>query len=34
MTYHTYLEDQGFIVSITATGPRRFGELIVAGLAR
>jgi hypothetical protein len=33
MTYHTYLEDQGFIVSITATGPRRFGELIVAGLA-
>lgn len=33
-TYHTYLEDQGFIVSITATGPRRFGELILAGLAK
>lgn len=32
-TYHTYLEDQGFIVSITATGERRFGELILAGLA-
>jgi hypothetical protein len=33
MTYHTYLEDQGFLVSITATGERRFGELILAGLA-
>jgi len=32
-TYHTYLLDQGFIVSITATGGRRFGELIMAGLA-
>ena len=32
-TYHTYLEEQGFIVSITATGERRFGELILAGLA-
>lgn len=32
-TYHTFLEDQGFIVSITATGERRFGELILAGLA-
>lgn len=32
-TYHVYLEDQGFIVSITATGERRFGELILAGLA-
>jgi hypothetical protein len=32
-TYHTYLEDQGFIVSVTATGARRFGELILAGLA-
>jgi hypothetical protein len=32
-TYHTYLEDQGFIVSITATGARGFGELILAGLA-
>ena len=31
-TYHTYLVDQGFIVSITATGERRFGELIMAGL--
>ena len=33
-TYHTYLEDQGFLVSITATGERRFGELILAGLTR
>jgi hypothetical protein len=32
-TYHTYLEEQGFIVSITATGERRFGEQILAGLA-
>lgn len=32
-TYHTYLIDQGFIVSITGTGERRFGELIMAGLA-
>lgn len=32
-TYHTYLEEQGFLVSITATGERRFGELILAGLA-
>jgi hypothetical protein len=32
-TYHTYLMDQGFLVSITATGQRRFGELILAGLA-
>lgn len=32
-TYHTYLVDQGFIVSITATGEGRFGELILAGLA-
>ena len=31
--YHTYLEDQGFIVSVTATGGRRLGELIIAGLA-
>jgi hypothetical protein len=33
MTYHTYLEDQGFIVSVTASGERRFGELIMANLA-
>jgi hypothetical protein len=32
-TYHTYLEDQGFLVSITATGERGFGELILAGVA-
>lgn len=32
-TYHTYLEDQGFLVSITATGERRFGELIIGSLA-
>ena len=31
--YHTYLEDQGFIVSITSTGPRAFGDAIMAGLA-
>ena len=33
-TYHTYLEDQGFIVSVSATGERRLGEQILAGLAR
>jgi hypothetical protein len=32
-TYHTWLEDQGFIVSVTATGERRLGEQILAGLA-
>lgn len=32
-TYHTYLVDQGFLVSVTAIGARRFGELIIAGLA-
>ena len=30
LTYHTYLEEQGFIVSITASGERRFGERILA----
>jgi hypothetical protein len=30
LTYNTYLIDQGFLVSITATGERRFGELILA----
>jgi hypothetical protein len=33
-TYHTYLEDQGFIVSVSATGERRLGEQILAGIAR
>jgi hypothetical protein len=32
-TYHTYLPDQGFIVSVTATGEHLFGERIMAGLA-
>ncbi len=32
-TYHTYLVDQGFIVSVTATGDRGLGEQIIAGLA-
>ena len=32
-TYHTYLEDQGFLISVTATGERRLGEQIIAGLA-
>lgn len=32
-TFHTYLVDQGFIVSITGTGERRLGERIMAGLA-
>jgi hypothetical protein len=32
-TYHTYLVDQGFIVSVTATGEHLFGERIMAGLA-
>lgn len=31
--YHVYLVDQGFLVSVTATGERRLGELIIAGLA-
>jgi hypothetical protein len=31
--YHTFLEDQGFIVSVTSTGPGAFGEQIMAGLA-
>lgn len=33
MTYHTFLVDQGFMVSITATGERHFGELILAAIA-
>jgi hypothetical protein len=33
MTYHTFLIDQGFLVSITATGERRFGELILDAVA-
>jgi hypothetical protein len=33
-TYHVHLADPTLIVSITAAGPRRFGELVVAGLAR
>lgn len=32
-TYHTYLVDQGFIVSVTATGDGLFGERIMASLA-
>jgi hypothetical protein len=31
-TYHVYLEGRDTIVSVTGLGPRRFGELIVAGL--
>jgi hypothetical protein len=31
--YHTWLEDQGFIVSVTATGERGLGEQVIAGLA-
>jgi hypothetical protein len=34
MTYHTFLEDQVFFVSVTASGQRHLGELIMAGLAR
>ena len=33
-TYHTYLEDQGFIVSVTTTGPRNLGEAIIATIVR
>ena len=33
-TYHTWLEDQGFIVSVTGTGERNLGEQIIAGLAQ
>ena len=32
-TYHVHLADPGLIVSITAAGPHRFGELVVAGLS-
>jgi hypothetical protein len=32
-TYHVHLADPTLIVSITAAGPARFGELVVAGLA-
>jgi hypothetical protein len=32
-TYHVHLRDPVLIVSITAAGPGRFGELVVAGLA-
>ena len=32
-TYHVHLADPSLIVSITAAGPARFGELVVAGLA-
>lgn len=31
-TYHVHLADPALIVSITAAGPRHFGELVVAGL--
>jgi len=31
-TYHVRLADPSLIVSITAAGPARFGELVVAGL--
>ena len=34
MTYHTFLEDQVFLVSVTSSGQRQLGELIMAGLAR
>jgi hypothetical protein len=32
-TYHVHLADPTLIVSITAAGPARFGELVMAGLA-
>lgn len=32
-TYHAWLEAQGFIVSVTSTGPGDLGGLIMAGLA-
>ena len=32
-TYHVHLANPTLIVSITAGGPRSFGELVVAGLA-
>ena len=32
-TYHVHLAGRGLIVSITAAGAARFGELVVAGLA-
>jgi hypothetical protein len=33
LTYHTFLVDQGFLISITATGERRLGELILESVA-
>ena len=33
-TYHTYLEDQGFIVSVTSTGPKDLGHEIIAAIVR
>ncbi|HEX7950636.1 MAG TPA: hypothetical protein VF494_09835 [Candidatus Limnocylindrales bacterium] len=32
-TYHVHLADLGLLVSVTAAGPARFGELVVGGLA-
>jgi hypothetical protein len=32
-TYHVRLADRDVVVSVIATGPRRFGELVIAGLA-
>jgi hypothetical protein len=33
-TYHVHLADPTLVVSITAAGPHRFGELVVDGLAQ
>jgi hypothetical protein len=33
LTYHTFLVDQGFLISITASGERRLGELILESVA-
>ena len=33
LTYHVHLADPTLIVSVTAAGPRHFGELVLTGLA-
>ena len=33
LTYHVQLAEAGLLVAVTALGPRRFGELVIAGLS-
>jgi hypothetical protein len=32
LTYHVHLAGEGVLVSVTAIGPRRLGELVIAGI--